>query len=299
MEIVVRIALIIPTVGRPDDLDACLQSIDREANPNLAQVIVIDDGAAEPVTVPSHLAGVAVCCLRNPEQRGAAYSRNRALAALAADVDAVGFIDDDARLCPGWLDTASRELTRDRGAITGPVRRFDRGLVSRARQLRYERRYASLEPGQAVDFLAGGNSVVWRDLLERAGGFPDVRTMSDRLLVRRLEAQGRRCHFVPELYVLHRNSKGLRVAVREAWRAGLLDDTPQKTPALARLATGAHEAITGPHIVTAVLQTAAALLNVGLDSVYLMGRTWSRSQRTGAQAREPGTGAPPESQRAS
>lgn len=294
-----RIALIIPTVGRPDDLDACLQSIEREANASLAQVIVIDDGAPEPVTVPSHLAGVPVRCLRNPEQRGAAYSRNRALDALADDVDALGFIDDDARLCPGWLDTASRELTRDRGAITGPVRRFDRGLVSRARQLRYDRRYAPLAPGQAVDFFAGGNSLVWRDLVERAGGFPDVPTMSDRLLVRRLEAQGFRCHFVPELYVLHRNSKGLKVAVREAWRAGLLDDTPQKTTALARLATGAQEAITGHHIVTAVLQTAAALLNVGLDSVYLTGRAWGQRQRAGAHGLQQVTAGPPESRRAS
>lgn len=294
-----RIALIIPTVGRPDDLLACLQSIEREADASLAQVIVIDDGAPEPVTVPPELAGVPVHCLRNPEQRGAAYSRNLSMTVLADDVDAVGFIDDDARLCPGWLVTAHRELTRDRGAITGPVRRFDRGLVSRARQLRYDRRYAALAPGQAVDFLAGGNSLVWRDLLERAGGFPDVPTMSDRLLVRRLEAQGRHCHFVPEMYVLHRNSKGLRVAVREAWRAGLLDDTPQKTTALARLATGAREALIGPQAAAALLQTAAALLNVALDGVYLSGRAWNQRQQVDTPAPAPVTVASPASRRAS
>jgi hypothetical protein len=139
--------------------------------------------------------------------------------------------------------------------------------------------------------------VVWRDLLERAGGFPDVRTMSDRLLVRRLEAQGAHCHFVPELSVLHRNSKGLRVAIREAWRAGLLDDTPQKTAPVTRLATGAQEAITGPHVVAALVQTAAALLNVGLDGVYLTGRAWGQRHRAGLPA--PDRAAPPESGRAS
>jgi glycosyltransferase involved in cell wall biosynthesis len=264
-----QIALIIPTVGRSDDLLACLQSIAREANGYLAQVIVVDDGAALPVIVSRDMAGVPVRCLRNPERRGAAYSRNRALTVLVDEVDAVGFIDDDARLCPGWLDVARRELTPDRGAITGPVRRLDSGVVSRARQMRYDRRYAPLAPGQAVDFLAGGNSLVWRDLLERANGFPDVPTMSDRLLVRQLEAQGRRCHFVPEMYVLHRNSKGLRVAAREAWRAGLLDDKPQNASALARLATGVCEALTEPEI-------AAGLLNVALDGVYLSGRAWAR-----------------------
>ncbi len=274
-----RIALIIPTIGRPDDLQACLQSIAREADASLAQVIVVDDGAPKPVTVPSYLAGVPVRCLRNPQGRGAAYSRNRALTVLADDVDAVGFVDDDARLCPGWLATARRALTRDRGAITGPVRRFDHGLISRARQLRYDHRYASLAPGQAVEFLAGGNSLVWRDLLERVGGFPDVPTMSDRFLVRYLEAQGGRCHFVPEMYVLHRNSKGLRVAVREAWRAGMLDDSPQRTSALARLASGFRDALTG------VPQTAAALLNVALDGVYLSGR--ARGRRVGTEVPAP------------
>ena len=264
-----RIALIIPTIGRPDDLEACLLSIAREADDCLAQVIVVDDGASQPVMAPKKLAGVPVVCLRNPQRRGAAYSRNLALTVLADDVDAVGFIDDDARLCPGWLEVARRELTRDRGAITGPVRSFDGGLVSRARQLRYDRRYASLAPGQAVAFLAGGNSLVWRDLLERAGGFPEVATMSDRLFLQRLEAQGFRCHFVPEMYILHRNSKGLPIAVREAWRAGLLDNTSLKTSWRARLAAGVREAVAGTDL-------AAGLLNVALDGVYLSGRACAR-----------------------
>jgi GT2 family glycosyltransferase len=264
-----RIALIIPTCGRPEDLRACLVSIEREADASLAQVIVVDDAASSPVAVPSRVGGAPVRSLRNPRRRGAAYSRNRALRIVADEVDAVGFIDDDARLCEGWFTVAHREFTRDRGAVTGPVRRFDRGLVSHARQLRYERRYAPLRPGQAVDFLAGGNSLIWRDLLDAAGGFPDLPTMSDRFLVRRLEEQGRRCHFVPDMFVLHRNSKGLRTAVREAWRAGLLDDSPQELSAAARLAAGAREALTGP-------QTPAALLNVALDGVYLSGRERQR-----------------------
>ncbi|WP_328783189.1 glycosyltransferase [Streptomyces canus] len=276
-----RIALIIPTCGRPDDLSACLKSIEREADATLAQIVVVDDGVDTPVVVPSSVAGVPVLLLRNPERRGAAYCRNVAVRGLADDIDAVGFIDDDARLCEGWLKIACSELTEDRGALTGPVRRFDRGLVSHARQLRYDRRYAPLKPGQAVGFLAGGNALVWRDLLAAAGGFPDTPTMSDRFLVRRLEAQGRHCHFVPDMYVLHRNSKGLPVAVREAWRAGLLDDTPDATHPLIRLATGTRDALDG------LPQTAAALLNVALDAVYLTGRARDHGRRPGVPAVEP------------
>ncbi|NBE92568.1 MULTISPECIES: glycosyltransferase family 2 protein [unclassified Nonomuraea] len=270
--------MIIPTIGRPNDLRACLESLRREADTSLAQVIVVDDAATVPVTLPPDVAGAPIHLLRNAVRRGAAYCRNRALQVVAEGVDAVGFLDDDVRLCQGWLATARRELKPTRAAVTGAVRRFDQGIVSRARQLRYDRRYAPLVPGQAVDFLAGGNAVIWRDMLVGVGGFPDVPTMSDRFLVRRLEARGGCCHFVPEMLVLHRNSKGLRVAVREAWRAGLLDDTALDTPALKRLATGVREAIVGP-------QPAAALLNVALDGVYLSGRRRGRLHEARARSR--------------
>jgi GT2 family glycosyltransferase len=269
-----RISLIIPTCGRPADLRACLESIERESDGSVAQIIVVDDAAPDPVIVPDRVGEVPVRCLRNPVRRGAAYCRNRALPLVAAGVDAIGFLDDDVRLCHGWLSAARTELTHDRAAVTGPVRRFDRGLVSVARQLRYDRRYAPLEPGQPVDFLAGGNALVWRDLIIRAGGFPDTATMSDRFLVRRLEALGGRCHFIPEMLVQHRNSKGLRVALREAWNAGLLDDSPLESSARARLAKGARDAVGAD-------ATGAAMLNVALDAVYLGGR----KRRRGAVAR--------------
>jgi GT2 family glycosyltransferase len=273
-----RIALIIPTCGRPDDLRVCLRSVQREADASLVELIVVDDAAPRPVSLPTSVAGVPVRCLRNPVRRGAAYCRNRALPLVAESVDAVGFLDDDVRLCRGWFEAARRELTPARGAVTGPVRRFDRGLVARARQLRYDRRYAPLAPGQPVDFLAGGNALIWRDLLVRAGGFPDTPTMSDRLLTRRLDDLGTSCHFVPEMLVLHRNSKGLRVAVREAWRAGVLGVGPQDASARARLAAGLRVALADE-------QPAAALLNVALDGVYLTGREHSRRRaRTPARA---------------
>jgi GT2 family glycosyltransferase len=278
-----RIALIIPSCGRPVDLDACLRSVAGDADGSLAQVLIVDDAASPPVTGPATVAGAPVRYLRNPVRRGAAYCRNLALRSVADDVDAVGFLDDDVRLVPGWFAAAREGLTGDRAAVTGPVRRFDRGVVSHARQLRYDRRYAPLEPGQAVDFLAGGNALVRRDLLSRAGGFPDTPTMSDRFLVRRLEAEGGRCHWVPEMLVLHRNSKGLRVAVREAWRAGTLDDTPQRTSARTRLANGLRDALTaGP-------DTGAALLNVALDGVYLGGRNYRGRVGAPAPARTPVT----------
>lgn len=265
-----RLALIVPTCGRARDLAACLRSIAVGAGPELAQVIVVDDAPAAPAQVPARLAGAEVRVRRNAEPIGAAASRNRALAMLDPEIDAVGFLDDDVRLPPEWFAVARRELTPARGAITGPIRGFDTGLVSRARQLRYDARYRPLLPHQDVDFLAGGNAVLWRRTLERAGEFQEVATMSDTLLARRLRELGTPCHFVPELLVMHRNSKGWAQACLAAWQAGAVEGRRRPTRYGERLAGGAREALDSP-------DPTAAAVNVALDSVFLTAHALTRA----------------------
>jgi GT2 family glycosyltransferase len=257
-------------MDRPGDLMECLESIEREAEECLSQVIVVDDAPARPARPPATVGGTNVEVVRNPRPLGAAISRNRALTLVDSKVDVIGFLDDDVRLQPGWFATAVKELDPARGAITGPVQRFDAGLVARARQLRYERRYSPLSAGAPVDFLAGGNALVWRTALEAAGGFPETSTMSDTLLAQRLRSLGTACYFVPELVVSHRNSKGLRVALREAWRAGRIDGARRPVSYLARLRGGLSEA-------PRASDPAAALLNVALDAVFLAGHGTSRA----------------------
>lgn len=265
-----RLALIIPTCGRPHDLAACLLSIERAAAPELAEVIVVDDSPQARAVVPLRIAGVEVRVSRNPEPIGAAASRNRAIEMLDPGVGAVGFLDDDVRLPRDWIAVALAELSPERGAITGPVRRFDAGYVARARQLRYDARYRSLEAGQPVDFLAGGNAVIWVGALRRAGDFPAATVMSDTLLARRLEQLGTPCHFVPRLQVMHRNSKGVRQACVAAWQAGQIEGGRRPTTYGRRLAHGAGGIATSSDPV-------AAGLNVALDAVFLGAHATSRA----------------------
>jgi GT2 family glycosyltransferase len=264
-----RLSLIIPTQGRPHDLAACLRSIEEGAGPELAQVIVIDDAPKAPAEVPQRLANAEVRVHRNREPIGAAASRNKALAMLCPDVNAVGFLDDDVRLPREWFSVALAELTPARGAITGPIQAFDTGLVARARQLRYDARYRPLRAHQAVDFLAGGNTVAWRSTLERAGNFPEAATMSDTLLARRLHELGMPCHFVPELLALHRNSKGGSQACVAAWQAGVVEGPRRATTYGQRLANGTRGVLDSP-------DPTAAALNVAFDAVFLTAHAMSR-----------------------
>lgn len=264
-----RLALIIPTYGRPEDLASCLRSIDEGAGSELVQVIVIDDAPWLPAVVPPRIAGAEVRVVRNSEPTGAAASRNKGLTMLRPEIDAVGFLDDDVRLTPKWFATLRAELKPGCGGVTGPIRRFDRGVVARARQLRYDARYRPLHPNQPVDFLAGGNTVIWRASLERAGGFPVTPTMSDTLLARRLGEIDTPCRFVPELAVLHRNSKGMMQACVAAWQAGAVEGRRRKTTYARRLATDLRGIATGS-------DPPAAALNAVLDAVFLTAHATSR-----------------------
>lgn len=264
------LTLIIPTCGRPHDLDICLQSIEESAGPALAQVIVVDDAPQAPATVPQRIAGAEVTVWRNSRPIGAAASRNKALDMLQPEVNAVGFLDDDVRLPCEWFTVVLAELTPKRGAITGPVQRFDTGLVARARQLRYDARYRQLRSRQKVDFLAGGNVVIWRGVLEHAGYFPETATMSDVLLARRLGGAGAACYFIPELRVLHRNSKGVRQASLAAWQAGVIEGQERTTTTYVRRVASAMMNVPNSR------DPPAAALNVALDALFLTGHATGR-----------------------
>jgi GT2 family glycosyltransferase len=265
-----RLALIIPTCGRPYDLAACLWSIEAAAVPELVEVIVIDDSPRGSSVAPVRIPGAEVRVSRNRRPIGAAASRNRAISMLDPSIDAVGFLDDDIRLPPDWFAVVLAELLPERGAITGPVQRFDLGLVARARQLRYDARYQPLAAGQPVDFLAGGNAVIWVEALHRAGDFPAAAIMSDTLLARRLEQLGTPCHFIPGLRVLHRNSKGVRQACVAAWQAGQIEGRRRPTTYGRRLVQGASGVATSA-------DPLAAGLNVALDAVFLGAHASSRT----------------------
>ncbi len=232
------VSAVVATRNRPSDVHLLLEALAACDNGSIAEVILVDDGSDTPLRVGPATGRFPVRVIRNSTSRGAAASRN--LAAKEAVGEVIAFIDDDARPLPGWCDVLTRELTPERAAITGRVLPFDHGVVARARQYRYEVRYAQHAPLSRVRFFAGGNSAVWTDRFLAADGFPDVVTASDNGLVERLEAVGEHVYFVPALRVAHRNSKGARIAFREAWRAGRLADRTSVTVAYGRLTDAAR-----------------------------------------------------------
>ncbi|MCZ7456167.1 glycosyltransferase family 2 protein [Streptomyces sp. WMMC940] len=251
-----RVSVVIATRNRPDDVRHLLAAIEAGDTGLVHEVLLVDDASDTPLRLRAdHRVPVRV--LRNDRRKGAAASRNRAAESATGNV--LAFLDDDARPLPDWFHVLGSALADDRAAVTGRVLPFDSGVVARARQYRYEVRYAQHAPNSVVTFFAGGNSAVWTDVFLEAGGFPDVVTASDNGLVERLSRSGRHVFFVPALRVAHRNSKGAGIAFREAWRAGRLAPRSSSAAALRRLTATAR-------VQPWADDPAAAGLNLGLQA---------------------------------
>lgn len=263
----VQITVIIPTQNRPQDLRRCLFGLRDNDLQFLKEVIVVDDGSEIPLDTAVEVPDLPIRVIRNSTPKGAAACRN--IAGMAAKSNIIAFLDDDAVPSPDWLKIITQELTPERGGITGRVLRFDTGLVSQARQARYNKRYATLTKGQTVDFFAGGNSAIWTDLFQKIGGFKRHGSGGDNCLVTDLKRQGYKVHFIPELVILHRNSKGLKKAIIEAYNSGRSHPKQISIPEALRKAASFRESAVGD---TKFVATFNWMLNV----LHLAGRVQKR-----------------------
>lgn len=97
------VTVVIPTRDRPELLRRALESVLAQDLPADLEVLVVVDGAAPPLDLPSGTPGRGVRVLTNDRAPGLAGTRNTGI--LAAAGDWVAFCDDDDHWLPGKLGT--------------------------------------------------------------------------------------------------------------------------------------------------------------------------------------------------
>ena len=105
--------IIIPTRDRPELLGRAVAGALAQTVPDL-QVVVIDDGSAEPVQLPPD---PRLEVVRNPRPLGASAARNRGL--KLATGSWVTFTDDDDELLPDMVQVSL--AAAERSTLPGPV----------------------------------------------------------------------------------------------------------------------------------------------------------------------------------
>jgi glycosyltransferase involved in cell wall biosynthesis len=223
----VDVSVIVPTKNRPGDLADCLSALARAAAAARAEVevIVVDDGTdharcrAVVERAAAGAAGVRFAYELNPGPAGAAGARNHGVGCARGRI--LGFVDDDAVVAETWIGMALARCAPGT-ALTGRIEGIgDRDAFSQARQARYDSRHRKGLANPLVDYLAGGNSVVWAEDFRAVGGF-DVafEMMHDREVALRLVANGVTIRYDESLAILHRHFKGLGTYVTMTMRSG-------------------------------------------------------------------------------
>ena len=214
-----RVAVVVPTHDRPERLRRLLDSLAEQTMRDF-ELIVVDDGSAEPVPDAA---------VRRPTAGGPSAARNDGWPRARAPF--VAFVDDDCVATPRWLEallaragegTVVQGRTLPESDARGPFKR----------SLRVE------EPGP---YYQACNILYPRALLERLGGFdaeafPHVGEDTD--LAWRALAAGARVEWAPDALVHH--------AVADLGPVGALRMAARWTPSIRLFAR--HRALRGEHL---------------------------------------------------
>jgi len=166
----IRVSVVVPTRGRMDLLDRCLDALTRQTLPGACfEIIVVDD---EPSHNTLHLVagwrtrtldrGPRLVYLPNANQHGPAAARN--LGWRSAQAEVVAFTDEDAVPSPVWLAQGLAAFGDEVDVLCG---RLDAPLPGRPTEAERAARRA------ANDAFSVANCFCRKRLLERLGGFDE------------------------------------------------------------------------------------------------------------------------------
>ena len=208
------VSMIIPVRNRPEEMSACLQSLNRLKYPaDKMEVIVVDDASDD--STPEVVSTFPVHLIVLNKQSGASFCRN--LAAQKARGEILAFLDSDCLADPMWLQELIPALSDpSNGAVGGMVDSYfnEKGLD------RYEKVKSSLnmgtlprssQDGSRFFYLPSCNLLVRKALFLQLKGFrEDLAVGEDVDFCWRLQDQGHHVEYRPIGKVYHRHRNKIR-----------------------------------------------------------------------------------------
>lgn len=199
MEAEPRISVVIPHLNQGAALARCLAALSAQAGGVPVEVLVVDNGSAEPPAV----AGPGVRLLHEAEP-GPGPARNRGVAAARGAV--VAFIDADCFPEPGWIAAIDRHFADPDAAavVGGPVGIAFADPARPTAVEAYEQvfGYRIAEYIRREGFAGSGNLAVRAEVLRLVGPFAAIGLAEDRDWGRRASANGYPPAFLPGMRVV-------------------------------------------------------------------------------------------------
>ena len=199
----------------------CLNGLINQTFPHF-NIIVVDDNGKIPVsnTIEKFRTKLSITCLRNSEQKGAAYSRNVALDLINEGI--IGLLDDDAVPFSNWVEEALRyfDFHPEISCIVGKINSLNKkSLLSKSRQRIYDDRdrffknpttiealgskFKNRYPWNTLpaDYISGGNA--WIRYMENIRFPNDILWGHDHAFARKIMESGNLIAYDPDLQIYH------------------------------------------------------------------------------------------------
>jgi glycosyltransferase involved in cell wall biosynthesis len=219
-----KVSIVIPAYNEEELLPKCLTSVQEELvyTPCETEVIVVNNASTD--GTPQVARQFSFVRVVDESRKGLVRARHAGFSASTGDI--IANIDADTVLPRGWLRTVMHEFERDEelAALSGPFLYYDLSVVHRILvQIFYIVGYIiyrlqSLFTGRGA-LLQGGNFVVRRLHLERAGGFDTTIEFygEDSDIARRMSRVGK----VKWTFALPMYTSGRRLAHEGLFKMGL------------------------------------------------------------------------------
>ena len=170
------VTVVVPTCGRPAQLQSCLEALSVQTLGDSCEVVVVDDGSPRPVTEGSVARSAGQLDLRVVRQpnAGPASARNRGVREARGEF--VAFTDDDCRPKRDWLEQLARAISIRPEALVGGTTTncLPTHLFPSASQLIVDLVYEhfNADPSRAC-FLASNNVICSKRQFLELGGFDE------------------------------------------------------------------------------------------------------------------------------
>jgi GT2 family glycosyltransferase len=197
------VSVIVPTIGRRELLEKCLQSL-LACRPRADDIVVVDQSHG--AEVESVVAALGVEAVRRIECTGSGIARAMNTGLAEADHDTVFVTHDDCRVAEDWIAVGARLAAATPGAIiTGRVLPPDDSRYVPSTKADPERHDYTGRLTSGILYPA--NMIASRRAIQDLGGFDERRTFNvaaeDNDLCYRWLVAGRPFFYEPELLVWH------------------------------------------------------------------------------------------------
>jgi glycosyltransferase involved in cell wall biosynthesis len=198
-------SIIIGTYNRAEMLQRLLYSLKSQALPSERfEVIVVNDGSRDDTEQACSIMEKEMPNLRyfsTEENLGISAARNRGIANASGKY--ILFTDDDCIAAEDWVERSCAALDKEEIAA-GAVASDSRNFLILCHNIAQFHPFLPGRPAGTVEFVAGANLAIRKDVLLELNGFQDSMILAgDMDLILRARIKGHRAAFVPDAVVTH------------------------------------------------------------------------------------------------